>query len=194
MALPRTQPKRIIDLRKHPRIPLPAGALFSFRRLVVPVRFGEDLEGEGALVDLSIGGCRLLSDVPLIIGQEYNLIFQISMEQPPIPVDAAVVQHHVQPEVHLDRPARRSTAAESAPGDPPPHNLIPFDWFPDRSRDSDRLGGGSILGEILAGQFTQARNKSLRQHDHILMQFFQTHLCHHLQIRLNAEPRIETAL
>lgn len=92
MALPRTQPKRIIDLRKHPRIPLPAGALFSFRRLVVPVRLGEVVEGEGAIVDLSIGGCRLLSDVPLIIGQEYNLIFQISMEQPPIPVDAAVVR------------------------------------------------------------------------------------------------------
>lgn len=92
MALPQTQPKRIIDLRKHPRISLPAGALFSFRRLVVPVRLGEVVEGEGAIVDLSIGGCRLLSDMPLDIGQEYNLILQISLERPPIPVDAAVVR------------------------------------------------------------------------------------------------------
>ncbi|MEY4528872.1 MAG: hypothetical protein RL768_2591 [Nitrospirota bacterium] len=92
MALPQTQPKRIIDLRKHPRISLPAGALFSFRRLVVPVRLGEVVEGEGAIVDLSIGGCRLLSDMPLNIGQEYNLILQISLERPPIPVDAAVVR------------------------------------------------------------------------------------------------------
>ncbi len=92
MALPQRQPKRIIDLRKHPRIPLPAGALFSFRRLVVPVRLGAVVEGEGAIVDLSIGGCRLLSDMPLDIGQEYNLILQISFERPPIPVDAAVVR------------------------------------------------------------------------------------------------------
>ncbi len=92
MAQSQTQPKRIIDLRKHPRIPLPAGALFSFRRLVLPVRLGEEVEGEGTVVDLSIGGCRLVSDVPLTIGQEYNLILQISTERPPIPVDAAVVR------------------------------------------------------------------------------------------------------
>lgn len=92
MAQPQTQSRRIIDLRKHPRILLPAGALFSFRRLVVPVRLGEEVEGEGAIVDLSIGGCRLLSDMPLSIGQEYNLILQISTERPPIPVDAAVVR------------------------------------------------------------------------------------------------------
>ncbi len=92
MAQPHAQPKRIIDLRKHTRILLPAGALFSFRRLVVPVRLGEEAEGEGAMVDLSIGGCRLLSEVPLNIGQEYNLILQISTERPPIPVDAAVVR------------------------------------------------------------------------------------------------------
>ena len=53
---------------------------------------GEVVEGEGAIVDLSIGGCRLLSDMPLDIGQEYNLILQISLERPPIPVDAAVVR------------------------------------------------------------------------------------------------------
>ena len=92
MSPPHAQPKRIIDLRKHPRLPLPSGALFSFKRLVVPVRFSEEVEGEGALVNLSIGGCRLFSEVPLNIGLEYHLIFQISMERPPIPVDAAVVR------------------------------------------------------------------------------------------------------
>ena len=92
MSQPNPQPKRIIDLRKHPRLLVPSGALFSFKRLVVPAQLGEDVEGEGALVDLSIGGCRILSELPLTIGQEYNLIFQISMERPPIPVDAAVVR------------------------------------------------------------------------------------------------------
>lgn len=92
MSQPNPQAKRLIDLRKHPRVLVPSGALFSFKRLVVPVRSGEDVEGEGALVDLSIGGCRLVSELPLTIGQEYNLIFQISTERPPIPVDAAVVR------------------------------------------------------------------------------------------------------
>lgn len=92
MSQPNPHAKRLIDLRKHPRVLVPSGALFSFKRLVVPVRSGEDVEGEGALLDLSIGGCRIVSELPLSIGQEYNLIFQISMERPPIPVDAAVVR------------------------------------------------------------------------------------------------------
>lgn len=92
MSPPNPQSKRIIDLRKHPRLLVPSGAFFSFKRLIVPVPSGEDIEGEGALVDLSIGGCRILSELPLTIGQEYHLIFQISMERPPIPVDAAVVR------------------------------------------------------------------------------------------------------
>lgn len=92
MSLPHQQPKRIIDLRKHPRLLVPSGALFSFKSLGIPVQSDEPLEGEGALVDLSIGGCRFLSDIPLTIGQEYNLIFQISTGCHPIPVDAAVVR------------------------------------------------------------------------------------------------------
>jgi len=84
--------KRIIDLRKHQRIIAPTSAIFSFKQLVVPAQFLEDVEGEGALLDLSLGGCRLLSDTPLALGREYHLILQISAERPPIPVEAAVVR------------------------------------------------------------------------------------------------------
>ena len=93
MSQPAGPSKRIIDLRKHQRIITPSGALFSFKQLVVPARLLDDVEeGEGALIDLSLGGCRLLSDTPLALGQEYHLILQISFERPPIPVEAAVVR------------------------------------------------------------------------------------------------------
>ena len=92
MAQPNAPPKRIIDLRKHQRILTPSSALFSFTQLIIPVQLLADAEGEGALLDLSLGGCRLLSDTPLNLGQEYRLILQISVERPPIPVEAAVVR------------------------------------------------------------------------------------------------------
>ncbi|MEQ1794413.1 MAG: PilZ domain-containing protein [Nitrospira sp.] len=92
MAQPSGQPKRIIDLRKHQRIITPSSALFSFKQLVVPAQLLDEVEGEGAVIDLSLGGCRLLSDTPLALGQEYHLILQISVERPPIPVEAAVVR------------------------------------------------------------------------------------------------------
>jgi c-di-GMP-binding flagellar brake protein YcgR len=92
MSQPNTQPKRIIELRKHQRIITPSSALFSFKQLVVPAQLLDDVEGEGALIDLSLGGCRLLSETPLALGREYHLILQISVERPPIPVEAAVVR------------------------------------------------------------------------------------------------------
>ncbi len=92
MSQSNAQPKRIIDLRKHQRIIAPPSAIYSFKLLVVPAQLLDDVEGEGALIDLSLGGCRLLSDTPLALGWEYHLILQISVERPPIPVEAAVVR------------------------------------------------------------------------------------------------------
>lgn len=92
MSTPHPPARRIIELRKHPRIFTPSGALFSFKRLVIPVQFQENAEGEGTLIDLSLGGCRLRSDVPLEIGEQYRLILQVSSERRPIPVEAAVVR------------------------------------------------------------------------------------------------------
>ncbi len=92
MSQPNAPPKRIIELRKHQRIITPSSALFSFKQLVVPAQLLDDVEGEGALIDLSLGGCRLLSETPLALGREYHLILQISVERPPIPVEAAVVR------------------------------------------------------------------------------------------------------
>lgn len=92
MLQSKAQPKHIIDLRKHHRIIAPSSALFSFKQRIAPAQLAETGEGEDALLNLSIGGCRLVSDVPLMVGEEYNLILQVSMDRAPIPVDAAVVR------------------------------------------------------------------------------------------------------
>lgn len=92
MSQPPAKTRRIIERRKHPRILTPSGALFSFKRLIDPVESEEHTEGEGTLLDLSLGGCRLHSDIPLEISERYNLILQISKKPRPIIVEAAIVR------------------------------------------------------------------------------------------------------
>ncbi|TMQ25433.1 MAG: PilZ domain-containing protein [Nitrospirae bacterium] len=92
MSQPPSHNRRIIELRKHPRIFTPSGALFSLKRLISPAQFEEHTEGEGTLIELSLGGCRLLSDIPLEIGERYNLILQVTKKNCPILVEAAVVR------------------------------------------------------------------------------------------------------
>jgi hypothetical protein len=87
-----TQKRRIIERRKHPRIITPSGALFSFKRLIEPVEFEEHTEGEGTITDLSREGSRLLSDIPLVIGEPYHLILQVSKKSRFIIVEGAVVR------------------------------------------------------------------------------------------------------
>jgi c-di-GMP-binding flagellar brake protein YcgR len=92
MSQPPSHNRRIIELRKHPRIFTPSGALFSLKRLISPGQSEEHTEGEGTLIELSLGGCRLLSDIPLEIGERYNLILQVTKKSCPILVEAAVVR------------------------------------------------------------------------------------------------------
>jgi c-di-GMP-binding flagellar brake protein YcgR len=92
MSQPPSHNRRIIELRKHPRIFTPSGALFSLKRLISPAQSEEHTEGEGTLIELSLGGCRLLSDIPLEIGERYNLILQVTKKSCPILVEAAVVR------------------------------------------------------------------------------------------------------
>ncbi len=92
MSKPPSHNRRIIELRKHPRIFTPSGALFSLKRLISPAQSEEHTEGEGTLIELSLGGCRLLSDIPLEIGERYNLILQVTKKSCPILVEAAVVR------------------------------------------------------------------------------------------------------
>ena len=92
MSQPPSHNRRIIELRKHPRIFTPSGALFSLKRLTSPGPSEEHTEGEGTLIELSLGGCRLLSRHSSEIGERYNLILQVTKKSCPILVEAAVVR------------------------------------------------------------------------------------------------------
>ena len=92
MNKPPPQKRRIIERRKHPRIFTPSGALCSFNRLIDPVESEEHTEGEAILINLSLGGCRLHSDIPLEINGRYHLILQVSRKSRPIIVEAAIVR------------------------------------------------------------------------------------------------------
>jgi hypothetical protein len=84
--------RRLIELRKHPRVSTPSSALMSFRRLAVPVHGEAESEGEATLLELSVGGCRIRSDVPLAIGKEYGLILQLPGDKQPIRIETAIVR------------------------------------------------------------------------------------------------------
>lgn len=95
MSHPSPQHRRIIERRKHPRSVTPAGALVSFKQLTSRTGLEEHehhLEGEGTLIDLSLGGCRLHSDMPLDFSARYHLILQISKASCPILVDVAIAR------------------------------------------------------------------------------------------------------
>ena len=92
MSQPPSQHRRIIERRKHPRVFTPSGALISFKRPTNPAEIEEHSEGDGTLIELSREGCRLLSDIPLKIGERHHLILQVSKKSHPIIVEAAVVR------------------------------------------------------------------------------------------------------
>jgi hypothetical protein len=57
-----------------------------------PVTFsGENISGEGILLDISMGGCRFITTSDLVTGMIVKLALQISGSLRPIIVDAAVV-------------------------------------------------------------------------------------------------------
>jgi hypothetical protein len=87
-----SQHRRIIERRKHPRHFTPSGTLFSFKRLISPAGIEEQSEGEGTLIDLSLGGCRLLSDMPLKVSERYHLILQVAKIRRPLIVEEAIVR------------------------------------------------------------------------------------------------------
>ncbi len=49
-------------------------------------------EGDGAVINLSPGGCMIVSDVALLVGQQYQLIIQSPSAWTPITIDSAVVR------------------------------------------------------------------------------------------------------
>lgn len=86
------QARRFIELRKHRRVPAPPGALLSFSSVSTPQPNGEQSEGDGTILNLSSGGCMILSDTSVQVGQPYRLIVQLPSYPTPIAVELAIVR------------------------------------------------------------------------------------------------------
>lgn len=87
-----TQGRRFIELRKHRRVTPPPGSLLSFAAIVRPDHLDAETEGDGAILNLSPGGCMILSDIGVMIGRQYQLIIQSPSALAPIIIDSAIVR------------------------------------------------------------------------------------------------------
>src|SRR5215212_8966422 len=92
MADSTLQPPRFIELRKHRRVMAPPGSLLSFSAIVLPGRSDGASEGEGTILNFSPGGCLIVSEIPVMIGQPYQLIIQSPLALAPITIDSALVR------------------------------------------------------------------------------------------------------
>lgn len=87
-----SQARRFIELRKHRRLTPPPGALLSFAQLVPLKETAEAFEGDGTILNLSAGGCKILSENPVVVGPPYRLIIQLPSFPNPITIEAAIVR------------------------------------------------------------------------------------------------------
>jgi hypothetical protein len=86
------QARRFIEFRKHKRLTPPPGALLSFAQLAPPNETVQGAEGDGTILNLSPGGCKILSEIPVAVGQPYSLIIQIPSFPTPITIQEAIVR------------------------------------------------------------------------------------------------------
>lgn len=84
--------RRFIELRKHRRLAPPPGSLLSFTHLALPVGASEEGEGDGTVLNLSTGGCKISSETIITLGQPYSLILQLPSFPTPITIEAAIVR------------------------------------------------------------------------------------------------------
>jgi len=82
---------RPMELRKHLRIEVVPPFPLAFSRIEVPVSFTGDTEGEGTVVNLSVKGCRVLSDATVELGDHLSLSFDIRQKDP-LMIDLATVR------------------------------------------------------------------------------------------------------
>ncbi|MCP9452748.1 MAG: PilZ domain-containing protein [Nitrospira sp.] len=68
------------DRRRHLRVPVRLSLSFS----------GGKVRGKGTVIDISLGGCKIQSDVPVTVDDIYYLEILVSEQEPPIEVPAIV--------------------------------------------------------------------------------------------------------
>ena len=81
-----------IELRQHPRCVAPPTCLLSFAPFAPTASFNGDAEGEGVVLNLSSGGCKISSEAGVNVGDAMSLIILLPGESAPTAVDLALVR------------------------------------------------------------------------------------------------------
>lgn len=87
----RVSPVRI-ELRQHRRCRVSQACLLSFAPFAPTLSFNGDAEGEGMVLNLSPGGCKIGSDAGVKVGDAMSLIILLPGETCPTAVDLALVR------------------------------------------------------------------------------------------------------
>jgi hypothetical protein len=82
----------IIERRKFQRSPLPAGSLLSFAPIAASDDSAQQSEGEGIILDISQGGCRVNSEHLIVLEQPYSLIIQLPYYPNPVTIESAIAR------------------------------------------------------------------------------------------------------
>ena len=81
-----------IELRQHQRSVVPPACLLSFAPFAPTISFNGDTEGEGVVINLSAGGCKISSDAGVAVGDAMSLIILLPGEICPTTIDLALVR------------------------------------------------------------------------------------------------------
>lgn len=86
-----------IELRQHQRCVAPPTCLLSFAPFAPTSSFNGDAEGEGVVLNLSPGGCKISSEAGVQVGDAMSLIILLPGENSPTAVDLALVRWGKEP-------------------------------------------------------------------------------------------------
>ncbi|HXT67492.1 MAG TPA: PilZ domain-containing protein [Nitrospiraceae bacterium] len=83
--------QRLIERRQHRRGTSRPGTLLSFSLLTdTPSQTDVD-HGDAILLNLSLSGCKIESELPLLIGLHYCLLLQSRIDTKPVTINRATV-------------------------------------------------------------------------------------------------------
>lgn len=81
-----------IELRQHQRCAVPRTCLLSFAPFAPTISFNGNAEGEGVVINLSPGGCKISSEAGVNVGDAMSLIILLPGEVCPTTIDLALVR------------------------------------------------------------------------------------------------------
>jgi PilZ domain-containing protein len=83
--------QRLIERRQHRRGTSRPGTLLSFSLLTNTPSQTDLQQGDAMLLNLSLSGCKIESELPLLIGLHYRLLLQSRIDTTPVTINRATV-------------------------------------------------------------------------------------------------------